>query len=349
MRRFATLQVAALAAVCVLGLAGCGDDDDGGTVDAAATDAAAPDARLADAGPDAQTPASRGAYLVNHVLACGDCHTPRLPSGAPDMTKFLSGVSCFIDIDPGSATAGCISTRNLTNHATGQMTRTDAQLKAMFLDGMRPNGQALHSIMPYYQFHNMTASDADAIVAYLRTVPGVDNTPSANQPPFDQPPPAAATPVDPNTVPMPAAGATQASAMRGRYLAGLAGACLECHTPDLPPGSIRPIDMTKPFAGGKDFPAALLGLPSPPFPANIYSANLTPHATTGLMGYDAAKIVRVLKQGRDSANMGVCPPMPVGPMAAFGGLTDGDAMDIANYILSLPAVNNMIPGTCAAQ
>jgi hypothetical protein len=38
--------------------------------------------------------------------------------------------------------------------------------------------------------------------------------------------------------------------------------------------------------------------------------------------------------------------MPVGPMGAFGGLTDADALDIAHYVKSLPAKVNMIEDVC---
>ena len=57
-------------------------------------------------------------------------------------------------------------------------------------------------------------------------------------------------------------------------------------------------------------------------------------------------IVKALKQGQDANDTGLCPPMPAGPMAAFGGLTDEDAMDIANYLLSQPPVENVILGSC---
>jgi len=344
MRSVGRTAVGLLAAVVVM--SGCGDDE-GEFADASMADGAAVDGASADApGPDANPVIARGKYLVDHVAACGDCHTPRLAGGAPDLTRYLAGNPCLIDLDQGNTNVGCLATRNLTNHSTGLMNRTDAQIKTMFTAGTRPGGEALNPFMPYWVFANMTVSDQDAIVAYLRTVTGVNNMPTS-QPPFNVAPAQPATAIDPNTIPMPAAGATQASAMRGRYLAGMVGACIDCHTPELPmaPPPVRPIDMTKPFAGGRAFPRDALGLP-PVFPMTIYTANLTPHATTGLTGYDAAKIVRVLKQGRDKDNAGVCPPMPTGPMGAFGGLTDQDAMDIANYILSLPGVDNMIPNGC---
>src|SRR5206468_2606483 len=39
----------------------------------------------------AETPVERGSYLVNGILTCGNCHTPRSSSGAWDMSKQLSG------------------------------------------------------------------------------------------------------------------------------------------------------------------------------------------------------------------------------------------------------------------
>ena len=39
----------------------------------------------------AQTPLERGNYLVNGLLTCGNCHTPRGPGGVFDMVKQLSG------------------------------------------------------------------------------------------------------------------------------------------------------------------------------------------------------------------------------------------------------------------
>ena len=39
----------------------------------------------------AQTPIERGSYLVNGLLTCGNCHTPRGPGGAFAMDRQLSG------------------------------------------------------------------------------------------------------------------------------------------------------------------------------------------------------------------------------------------------------------------
>jgi mono/diheme cytochrome c family protein len=317
---------------------GCGDDDNTVTP---GTDGG-PDARTlpgedsgpAEAGLDANAAKiARGKYLVDHVSVCIDCHTPQTNTGGPDMTKYLSGWECFADIN-GPADGGCINTANLTNDPTGLKNRTDEQIKTMFRDGVRPDGKPLSPVMPYWVFHNMTDEDADAVVAYLRTVPAVEHQVPANDPAFIVD--AAAPPIPPVKIPA----ADGGSAERGRYLAAMAGVCMECHTPETG-GPGTPPDLDKPFAGGREFQ-----LPMPPFTDNSRSANLTSHAT-GLAGKTPQFVIDVLKLGRDRADAGLCPPMPVGPMGAFGGLTNDDARDIANYIIGLPPVANTVQDQCS--
>jgi mono/diheme cytochrome c family protein len=277
---------------------------------------------------------------------CGECHTPRNPDGSFITARLLAGVECFIDADPTNANFGCLSSANLTDHETGLANRTAAEIKDMFLSGERPDGTALHPVMPYWVFGNMRDSDADAIVAYLRTVDGVDHMLPPNQAPFEAPDDPA--PLWPESmIPSPRSNyADQEAALRGRYLAGNIGICMECHTPR---DSMQNPIYAKAFQGANEFPRLELGLP-PVFPDVIYSANLTPH-DTGIAGYSVADIVAVLKEGEDPDQGGapICPPMPVGPMGAFGGLTDGDARDIAHYLLSLPPAENVIPNDCVAM
>lgn len=64
--------------------------------------------------------------------------------------------------------------------------------------------------------------------------------------------------------------------------------------------------------------------------------------TTGLAGWTPDNIVTVLHQGVDKDGHSICPPMPVGPQGAFGGMSSIDALDIANYLLSIaPKVNDV--------
>ena len=100
---------------------------------------------------------------------------------------------------------------------------------------------------------------------------------------------------------------------------------------------------SKYFQGGEDFSALFAGT------LNIHpvSANLTSDPTTGLGNWFADQIVTVLLEGTDDEGVRLCPPMPVGPDGAFGGLTSQDALDIANYIKSLPPAENDVGPMCA--
>lgn len=331
------------AALCLcLAAFACGDDDDepadaGHTKDAGDHDSGSDEA---DAG-KADAKVERGKYLVEAMGACADCHTPRMANGSFDESRALAGVDCFIDADPTKDDFGCLSSRNLTDHETGLKNRSNQEIKDLFMKGERPDGKYLHPVMPYYVLGNMSESDADAIVAFLRTVKGVDHMVAANQAPF-MPPEKPAPVVPKDKLPKPSADyKDKAAAMRGMYLAANFGVCMECHTPR---GEMGEFLADKAFQGNNRFGREELGLP-PAFPEAIYSANITPHET-GIKGWTVDEIVSAIKKGIDKDKKPLCPPMPAGPMGAFGGITDSDARDIAHYLLSLPPKDNMITAKC---
>jgi mono/diheme cytochrome c family protein len=325
-----------------LALAGCGGDDNdatgtggsGGMSDSSVESATGGGGGAdtgAEAGPDPEAIA-RGKYLVTNVLVCSDCHTPRTQTGAPDMTKWLAG-GLLADI-PG---LGKIYAKNITpDMTTGIGSWSDDEIKAAFLDGKMKDGKFILNLMPYWAYHNMTSSDADAIVAYLRSIPAVSNT----VPDLPFPIPAASSPIPVDKIPdsvLPANDPQRANAVQGKYLAQLV--CIDCHTKDTM--DAVPIDLTKLFAGGRKFTAAELGLP-PPFPAEIDSLNLTPDST-GIQGWNAEDVKTALKTGIGKDMLHLCPPMPAGPMGAFGGMTDDDALKIGTYLTTLPAIVNDVP------
>ena len=284
----------------------------------------------------------RGRYLVEHAAGCPHCHSPKDSGGGYDRARWLSGVDCYVDVILPDPNAGCLSTRNLTNHATGLKNRSDQEIKNMISKGVRPDGKALHPFMPYPYYGNMHAEDVDAIVAYLRTVPGVERTARPSQPPFVAPPAPAPT-IEAKLFPMPrAAYAEHAAALRGRYLATSVSVCVSCHTPR----ENGKVALDKAFQGGMSFPGASLGAQGA-YPEQIYSSNITPHAT-GIAEHSIADVVRAIKHGVDRAGRGICPPMPAGPSQPFGGITDRDAQDIAHYLFSLAPIDNTVPNDCYA-
>jgi mono/diheme cytochrome c family protein len=277
----------------------------------------------------------RGRYLVENVAACSNCHTPRDETGALIPELALSGVDCFIPGPDGE----CLNVSNLTNHETGLLHRTDAEIKRMIRDGVRPGPGGdvpLFSEMPSFVFHNTTDEDLDAEVAYLRTVAGVDHAVAPSGPSFVLA--AAVIPLDLSALPEPIAGvADPAAVQRGRYLAAQAGQCIGCHTKHLD-GSPNFLDYSGFFLGGQAFP---LPLPSVPI-----STNLTPDVSTGIGSWSLRETVVAIKQGKDERGDGLCPPMPFGPQEGYAGMTDEDALDIAQYLASLPPVVHAVDDQC---
>jgi hypothetical protein len=267
--------------------------------------------------------------------------------GAPIPGMLLAGNAAFADLNPADDAKGLVPTPNLTpDMDTGLGKWTDDQIKNAFQNGLDADGKPLFSIMPYYVFHNMTDADADAIVAYLRSLPPViHEIPERQDLGF---PVTQAKPVPTAMIPQTTLALTDpdySHAENGRYLAGSIGVCMECHSEHDPMAAV-PLKTDKLFQGNEPFTRAQLGLP-PVFPDTIYSANLTP-AANGLKDWTPADVVQALHKGLDKDNKPLCPPMPSGPMGAFGALTDDDATDIGIYLTTLAPKDNGVIPLCVA-
>ena len=119
----------------------------------------------------AQSQVERGKYLAT-LGDCVDCHTPGYFFGKPDMTRYLGGSDVGFEI-PG---LGVFNGRNITpDKETGIGSWTDEQIATAITTGKRPDGRQLAPIMNYPAFVNMTKEDVAAVVAYLRTIPPVNN------------------------------------------------------------------------------------------------------------------------------------------------------------------------------
>jgi mono/diheme cytochrome c family protein len=313
---------------------------DAPVIDASIADAAATEAATGEVG--LTGPAARGQYLVKNVLSCVGCHTPQLAGGGgTDNSRLLAGVECFAKDSDG----GCLNSANLSNDKTGLKDMTDTQIKNAFTKGIDPDPgadggvQYLFAQMPYYQFASLTDDDANAIVAYLRTVPAVAHE-AANTGTFAAQPSAPQwAPVNPAELPSAAAidGGT-AGTSNGKYLATLA--CATCHTPNTAATAPLQLDATKAFQGGKKY-STTLATDGSSITKEIQSSNLTPDST-GLKNWTAAQIVTAIKAGKDEAGRTIC-----SPMRSLPGITNQDATDIANYLLGIPAVANPnITETC---
>jgi len=119
----------------------------------------------------AETPVERGLYLVT-IAGCNDCHTPGGLLGAPDKTKLLGGS----DVGFGDPASGVWIGGNLTpDNETGLGKWTTDQIVIAFTKGKRPDGSDISPIMPWPALSHLTHDDALAVVAYLRSLPPVNN------------------------------------------------------------------------------------------------------------------------------------------------------------------------------
>jgi mono/diheme cytochrome c family protein len=114
---------------------------------------------------------ARGKYLVTYG-GCVDCHTPGYFFGKPDMPKALSGSEVGFEIPE----LGVFYGPNLTpDKETGLGTWTKAQIVTALQKGARPDGRMLAPIMPWRAFASLTKRDAEAIAAYLQSLPAIKN------------------------------------------------------------------------------------------------------------------------------------------------------------------------------
>jgi mono/diheme cytochrome c family protein len=108
---------------------------------------------------------NRGAYLVEAVAHCGECHTPRNIMGGSKRSMLLAG-------DRGVAP-------NITpDQDTGIGKWSDGDLMDLLTLGLTIDGDAVGGAMGEMVQNStskMTPEDLRAIIAYLRSVPPVRN------------------------------------------------------------------------------------------------------------------------------------------------------------------------------
>ncbi|HEX5059977.1 MAG TPA: hypothetical protein VFV99_11490, partial [Kofleriaceae bacterium] len=141
-------------------------------------------------------------------------------------------------------------------------------------------------------------------------------------------------------IPMPAGGANNESAMRGRYLSTQVGLCIDCHSPTLP-GSFLEFDKSKFFGGGRVFTQEQLGLKDVAFPPAIATRNITPEAfPKGVGGWTKQQISDAIAKGKDTDGKQVCAATHGGLVSGYAALEPQDLADIVEYLYTIPAIDN---------
>jgi mono/diheme cytochrome c family protein len=106
--------------------------------------------------------ANRGAYLVQALGHCGECHTPRNFLGGPKTSRFLAGGKGPDDKEVA----------NLTPE--GLKKQSDKDLQDILTTGIFPDGDVPDETMGEVirnTTSQLTPADLNAVIAYLRTLP----------------------------------------------------------------------------------------------------------------------------------------------------------------------------------
>lgn len=116
--------------------------------------------------PKASESVNRGAYLVQALGHCGECHTPRNFLGGHKQGRTLAG---------GKGPEG----KNVANLTpTGLKKWNDHDLQEFLLSGLSPDGDVTAEAMGEVVTNTtskLTASDLSALMAYLRSLPALPN------------------------------------------------------------------------------------------------------------------------------------------------------------------------------
>ncbi len=254
----------------------------------------------------AETLLERGTYLMQGIVACGNCHTPQGPDGPLPGMELAGGL--LLEDEAFTAYGA-----NLTpDIETGIGAWSDAEIIAAIREGRRPDGTIIGPPMPIGLYRNISDRDARALVAYIRALKPVRN---------EVPKSVYRMPLPPGYGP-PVEAVAEVSAedklAYGAYLAGPLGHCIECHSPLGPMG---PDWREQLGAGGLVFYGPW---------GESHSSNITP---LGLGSWSDADIKAAITQGVRPDGSRLLPPMPVG---YYAKVTAEDLDAIVAYLRSLP-------------
>lgn len=268
----------------------------------------------------AATQASNTLVQRGHYLArmgnCAFCHTAR--GGEP----FAGGRAIDTPF-------GAVMTSNITPDRTygiGQWS-ADEFWRAMH-HGVSQDGRLLYPAFPYISYTHMTRADADALWAYLQTVP------PSTQPNAEHTLPwpygtqlalwawrllnfKAADPATASTVNTPPPKVDAALWKRGAYLVEGLGHCFECHSSRNSMGAIEGIGQGSVLPGSR-----------------WYAPSLLDRAEASVADWSEAEVIEFLIRGV-SAKGQASGPMAEVVLHGTQYLTQTDAQAMASYLRSL--------------
>ena len=267
-----------------------------------------------------------GEYLANHVSLCMDCHSTRDWSKySGPMTPGTNGKGGELFNEklgfPGTFYSKNITPANIKDWTDGEIFRTITTGEDKF-------GNALFPVMPYHYYGKMDKEDIYDIIAYIRSLPPIENKVPDRSIDF---------PMNfiVNTIPEKASFVVKPpksdTIKYGAYLVN-AAACMECHTP-VKKGQVIP-ELA--FSGGRDFHLAN---------GVVNSANITPDKATGIGGWTAEQFVARFKAYENPANLPTMTATDVNtimPWTMLGGMDTSDLISIYAYLQTLKPINHEV-------
>ena len=253
---------------------------------------------------------ARGAYLVR-AGNCMSCHTAR--GGQP----YAGGLGIPTPF-------GTVFTSNLTPDAnTGIGSWSPGHFWRALHNGRSKSGRLLYPAFPYTSYTQVTRADSDAMFAYLRSQPAVNqpNRPHAVDFPYNTQAALAvwrALYFKPGTYQ--SAAGRSAEWNRGGYLVNGLGHCSACHAErDALGGSWQPLVL-----GGGLIPVQ-----------NWYAPSLVSPHEAGVGDWDKERIVQLLKTGV-APGASVSGPMAEVVLGSTQYLSGPDLDAMATYLKALP-------------
>jgi len=230
---------------------------------------------------------------------------------------------------------GTVYSTNITpDRETGLGAWTDQQIHDAMTKGIRRDGSRILPVMPYEKYSGMAQEDLKALIAYLRTLRPVKKT----------------TPELKTWVPFvrnigiplflavfgnfskSPAQAPKSGIERGRYLVEHVSLCGDCHTP-------------RNAIGAPNRSLYLAGAGEKIGPLGEAAPNITPDKATGVGEWKREEIADLLITGvkPDLDNVqGLMDEVIQGAPHGYKDMKREDALAIADYLKSIPAIKNKI-------
>ena len=230
---------------------------------------------------------------------------------------------------------GTVYSTNLTqDKETGLGAWTDQQIQDAIVKGVRRDGSKLLPVMPFEKYSGMAQDDLKALIAYLRTLkPSRKATPKLNtHVPFARSIGARLYLAAFGRFSAAPAKAPTSGLERGRYLVEHIAICGDCHTP-------------RNFLGAPQQNLYLAGMSQKNSPFGERVPNITPDKETGIADWKREDIAAVLTSGTNPDGdfvQGLMYEVVQGVGHGYKDITKEDALAIADYLKSVPAIKNKV-------